>query len=634
MCVGKWLTRLCIDLEHCERQADSLQLAEAGLRDATVKLSDKLALSKRAQKLRRLLKHPTCTSSGDGVLPSISHDQYDIPERDVIADRIFGFIASMASDTIVAEDTSSNGNDDKCMAAAAGVITRRLRAEVQPGDCSSYMSSCIDGALHPMEKQPSGANVPASSETDTKLGKHDNASPPGIFPCSRNRQANGHGHARGLPKGSRGKRKLAHGDTVMDADAATSHWECPRCTFHNAVVSLCCDICGKLRPQDFRRTPSLAPTITASAIVGATVIELDDDSDAFEDEQTSQQETRALSEAAHCDPKEEKGHAHMTENGDVSVICIDSDSDSDGDNIHVNGHITRDVPAGTFDSTTDDRLRAIDQGVSTSNECAVGHVAIASDTYSGTNGRSHLSNSNAEPECEAAAKGDAQGGMRRIGSDEASQDDLVLLGLAPLPAHYPDALTKIAGLLAYQADRHAFSDCLMAITDFERLALIESSDAFSEIEVHGRRYFANEASAVIAGAQVSRRAGKSLFFGRNDDLMSVEDFVREKCYHVDLDHEDADVVSGTKRRRSSRNSATPALSDKDDAQGHQGRLSAFAATMDGGGWQGWHCEGGPLRTLFSLLMWECLFSDVEDVFQTQYQDAPLDLGFPSFLNNR
>jgi hypothetical protein len=73
-----------------------------------------------------------------------------------------------------------------------------------------------------------------------------------------------------------------------------------------------------------------------------------------------------------------------------------------------------------------------------------------------------------------------------------------------------------------------------------------------------------------------------------------------------------------------------------------------------GGWVGWHCEGAPLRSIFGLMMWSELFpsppvsapaspsatpsaaSPVADVFQTPYQDAPLDLLTPGglFFRNR
>lgn len=45
-----------------------------------------------------------------------------------------------------------------------------------------------------------------------------------------------------------------------------------------------------------------------------------------------------------------------------------------------------------------------------------------------------------------------------------------------------------------------------------------------------------------------------------------------------------------------------------------------------GDWIGWHTEGSILRSIYSLLMWDELFETcVNDVFQTKYQEAPLDL---------
>ena len=45
-----------------------------------------------------------------------------------------------------------------------------------------------------------------------------------------------------------------------------------------------------------------------------------------------------------------------------------------------------------------------------------------------------------------------------------------------------------------------------------------------------------------------------------------------------------------------------------------------------GDWVGWHSEGSILRSIYSLVMWEELFEVcVDDVFQTKYQEAPLDL---------
>lgn len=53
------------------------------------------------------------------------------------------------------------------------------------------------------------------------------------------------------------------------------------------------------------------------------------------------------------------------------------------------------------------------------------------------------------------------------------------------------------------------------------------------------------------------------------------------------------------------------------------------------GWTGRHDEGGAVRFLFGLLMWESvLFADVDDVFQTPYQDRPLDLTTEAFYASR
>eukprot|EP01027_Heterolobosea_sp_BB2_P019476 GEZU01027349.1.p1 GENE.GEZU01027349.1~~GEZU01027349.1.p1 ORF type:complete len:556 (-),score=130.14 GEZU01027349.1:166-1833(-) len=54
-----------------------------------------------------------------------------------------------------------------------------------------------------------------------------------------------------------------------------------------------------------------------------------------------------------------------------------------------------------------------------------------------------------------------------------------------------------------------------------------------------------------------------------------------------------------------------------------------------GDWKGIHCEGGVFRALFSLLFWDILFCDsVPYVFQTPYQDAPLDLNTDAFYSSR
>jgi Fanconi-associated nuclease 1 len=52
---------------------------------------------------------------------------------------------------------------------------------------------------------------------------------------------------------------------------------------------------------------------------------------------------------------------------------------------------------------------------------------------------------------------------------------------------------------------------------------------------------------------------------------------------------------------------------------------ALAHYVEQHGFEGVHNEGSWLRQLFTLLMWDILFADVNDVFQTPYQRQPLDL---------
>ena len=50
-----------------------------------------------------------------------------------------------------------------------------------------------------------------------------------------------------------------------------------------------------------------------------------------------------------------------------------------------------------------------------------------------------------------------------------------------------------------------------------------------------------------------------------------------------------------------------------------------------GGWYGIHCEGSVIQTLYGLFMWNIIFANVPDVFQTPYQSAPLDISYPSLF---
>ncbi|XP_021844251.1 fanconi-associated nuclease 1 homolog isoform X1 [Spinacia oleracea] len=55
---------------------------------------------------------------------------------------------------------------------------------------------------------------------------------------------------------------------------------------------------------------------------------------------------------------------------------------------------------------------------------------------------------------------------------------------------------------------------------------------------------------------------------------------------------------------------------------------------EGGGWQGVHAESGIWLTIYGLLMWDVIFSDVPNTFRTKFQNSPLDMDSDSFYDTR
>lgn len=45
----------------------------------------------------------------------------------------------------------------------------------------------------------------------------------------------------------------------------------------------------------------------------------------------------------------------------------------------------------------------------------------------------------------------------------------------------------------------------------------------------------------------------------------------------------------------------------------------YYASSEGGEWHGVHSESGIWLTIFGLLMWDVIFTDVPDVFRTRFQ---------------
>lgn len=94
---------------------------------------------------------------------------------------------------------------------------------------------------------------------------------------------------------------------------------------------------------------------------------------------------------------------------------------------------------------------------------------------------------------------------------------------------------------------------------------------------------------IIGGKPVNRKEGeKSRFFGYDDNVVSVEELVIQ-----------------------------------------------YFEMEENGGWNGIHCEGSIYRMIFSIFMYDIIFNDdISYVFQTPYQDSPLDLGTEWFYLNR
>lgn len=168
-------------------------------------------------------------------------------------------------------------------------------------------------------------------------------------------------------------------------------------------------------------------------------------------------------------------------------------------------------------------------------------------------------------------------------------DDLVLMGLesidqalfGPSSQYSPEQQVLVQAMYAmdtYQLEMQNLMTC----------SGVKSSFIPRSFTVFGRR-FGNTINA----------KGKSRFIGPNDTICNVEQYMLGQCYQGDSD-------------------SSP----------------VFVDAIRGFGWQGWHCEGACVRSLFALLMWEAVFSDQPDVFQTQYQDSPLDMGYPSFCRSR
>ncbi|PWY90733.1 VRR-NUC domain-containing protein [Aspergillus heteromorphus CBS 117.55] len=73
----------------------------------------------------------------------------------------------------------------------------------------------------------------------------------------------------------------------------------------------------------------------------------------------------------------------------------------------------------------------------------------------------------------------------------------------------------------------------------------------------------------------------------------------------------------------------------DDREGGECRVESMCLNWyRDQGWKGYHSEGGIIKTLFTYLFYDILFTYVPNVFQTPYQTCPLDLHTDAFYPTR
>lgn len=116
-----------------------------------------------------------------------------------------------------------------------------------------------------------------------------------------------------------------------------------------------------------------------------------------------------------------------------------------------------------------------------------------------------------------------------------------------------------------------------------------------------------------------------------EHTVSVVQLVRAECLAAGWAPK-----AGTPGGPSTRTVWLDELGEEKDADGNAPRVSVEEMCLSwyraarGGGWKGFHSEGGILRTLFAYLFFDVLFVYVPNVFQTAFQTCPLDLHSDAF----
>ncbi|KAL4561058.1 hypothetical protein LXL04_033220 [Taraxacum kok-saghyz] len=199
---------------------------------------------------------------------------------------------------------------------------------------------------------------------------------------------------------------------------------------------------------------------------------------------------------------------------------------------------------------------------------------------------------------------------------------VVLLGVSFLEAErrYNDAIDLLKRLLHnFISDRRRGYWTLRLSVDLEHIGRVNESLSVAETGL--------DDPWVRAGSKISLqkrviRLGKP---PRRWKVPTFSDSLKRKIPEVYVEGRPLNSQTGTKSR----------FYGEDGEQcGVEQLALQYYAGQEGGNWQGVHSESGIWLTIFSLLMWDPIFTDIPNVFLTRFQTSPLDLHTDSFYESR
>ncbi|KAI3459393.1 hypothetical protein Pfo_016056 [Paulownia fortunei] len=198
---------------------------------------------------------------------------------------------------------------------------------------------------------------------------------------------------------------------------------------------------------------------------------------------------------------------------------------------------------------------------------------------------------------------------------------VVLLGVSFLEREkrYIDAINLLRQLLnTFYSDRRRGYWTLRLSVDLEHLGRVDDSLQVAE---DGLLDPWVRAGARIALKRRVLRLGKP---PRRWKIPSYSKYVKRKIFEVYVQGRPLNCKTGIKS----------IFYGEDGERCGVEQLALQYYAGEGGGWQGVHTESGIWLTIFGILMWDIIFSDVPNVFRTKFQTAPLDLETDSFYEAR